>query len=72
MPILDQAWRESHVRRGDKALAVAANVIIGNSDPVNEMIPEGAAHVASTLAAIAQAHYAAANVRARPSTVGRP
>lgn len=70
--ILDQEWRESHVHLGDQALKVAQNAIIGNSDMVNEMIPEGAAIVATALAAIAQAHYAAANVRARPVAKAEP
>lgn len=63
--LLDHEWRLTHVERGDEWLKVAEKVITGNLMP-GEMVPEGAAIVAGNMALIATAHYAAANVRARP------
>lgn len=54
LPILSQAWREHHVREGDVLLEHAAIALTN--------INWDKAHV---LAALAQAHYAAANVRAK-------
>lgn len=63
---LDHEWRLTHVIRGDEWLKVAESVITKNLEP-GEMVPEGAAVVAAGIAALATAHYAAANVRARPT-----
>lgn len=54
--ILDQEWREDHVRDGDQALEQA-----------REAASHGLADGAVALAQIAQAHYLAANVRAKPA-----
>jgi hypothetical protein len=62
--ILDQAWREEHVRIGDKALADADE--LARDAPVNAQVLGAVSAAITTFAAIAQAHYAAANVRARP------
>ena len=63
--ILDYEWREAHATAGDAALAAAvANVPAGGRLGV-EQARAGAALVAA-YAAIAQAHYAAANIRQRP------
>lgn len=67
--ILTQEWREDHVRDGDIALKDAGLMI---DTMANGLTPQGvatAAACASALAALAQAHYAAANVRARPAPV---
>lgn len=56
--IFSQEWREAHARAGDDALA--------------SINPDDAYAAVTTLAAVAQAHYAAANVRARPTPKGSP
>lgn len=56
------AWVSSHVDAGDHWLAVAESLVTKNV--VGELVPEGAMVAAAGLAAIAQAHYAAAMVRA--------
>jgi hypothetical protein len=62
--VLSQEWRVEHCAKGDEALAAAvANVPPGGSLGVEQAMA-GATLVAA-YAAIAQAHYAAANVRAR-------
>jgi len=53
---LSQAWRLEHAQRGDLALIAAASMI------EHSHLSWGAAQA---WASIAQAHYAAANVRAR-------
>lgn len=53
--ILTQEWREEHARAGDFALEKAESAL-------NDV---GAYNSAQTWALIAQAHYQAANVRAR-------
>lgn len=62
--VLSQEWRVEHCTKGDEALDLARHVIEQASEA-----PGAQAHVcsvqAAALAAIAQAHYAAANVRAR-------
>jgi hypothetical protein len=69
--ILTQEWREEHVRQGDKALFEVAKALIDfdNEDSWNKATDEEV--IASTgmiqlLVGLAQAHYQAANVRARP------
>lgn len=66
--IFEYGWREDHARAGDEALrkAEVAVQILGDRGvmPMSDII-SGSAQVQS-LAAIAQAHYAAANVRTRP------
>lgn len=53
---LTQEWREEHVRLGDEAIAKAASAVR----------PRGSINAAAmTWATIAQAHYLAANVRAK-------
>jgi hypothetical protein len=70
MSVFDQGWRENHAMLGDRAVMAASNILdsLAEIDGVDAQT-----HVALTgnvraLAAIAQAHYAAANVRARPVT----
>lgn len=61
--------REEHVEAGDRALANASALINGMSEAVDMIdVARGAVALANvqSLAAIAQAHYAAANVRTRP------
>jgi hypothetical protein len=53
--VLTQRWREEHAERGDLALLQAASL-------ADTHAPERA----QAWALIATAHYAAANVRARP------
>lgn len=64
--IFGYGWREDHARRGDDALATAealANSIGGVTGFEAIM---GYAKSSTAWAAIAQAHYAAANIRTRP------
>lgn len=63
--LLTQEWREEHARAGDEALRDAAE--IADRDNGDTVILAAAAQA---FAAIAQAHYAAANVRARPAGGG--
>lgn len=60
--LLSQEWREKHCEAGDAALRDAQE--IADREDGDTLILSAAAQ---TFAAIAQAHYAAANVRARPS-----
>ena len=54
-PVFSWRWREAHAREGDRLLSVAG----GSMESINwDKI--------MTLAFLAQAHYAAANVRAKP------
>ena len=64
--VFEYAWREDHARAGDTAVEMATKYI--NMDrPTIPVEQAGAmAAVSAAWAAIAQAHYAAANVRARP------
>jgi hypothetical protein len=64
-PILSQEWREEHVRRGDAALLRA----VSTGPSSGHYLAETSA-AAAAWAAIAQAHYAAANVRAKPQDAG--
>lgn len=59
-PILSREWREWHVRLGDKMMK-QAELALGGDLATSEY------HrlMASALATVAQAHYAAANVRPR-------
>lgn len=62
--ILDRAWREEHARAGDAALA-AARANIPPAGPLDARQAQAGAALVTAYAAMAQAHYAAANVRAR-------
>lgn len=61
--LLSQQWRERHCEAGDEALREAEK--IADREDGDTLILSAAAQA---FAAIAQAHYAAANVRARPSS----
>lgn len=63
---LSQGWREAHCEAGDESLATARGIIEQSSGARGDQVLVLAAQ-ASAIAAIAQAHYAAANVRARPA-----
>ena len=58
-----QEWRDEHAARGDQILAMADGILGKGPGGMNhlELSAVGA------LADLAAAHYAAANVRARPS-----
>lgn len=58
--VFSQEWREEHATAGDQALGIARQVADTETGHTITL-----AAVASAFAAIAQAHYAAANVRAR-------
>lgn len=58
--ILTQAWREMHVEAGDLALQEVAGLVVSGTSAGNPGI--------TNLIAVAQAHYTAANVRARPAS----
>jgi hypothetical protein len=58
---LTQQWREEHCRDGDALLLRAHRLVDDEAWPHAERLSQAAA-----LAAMASAHYAAANVRARP------
>lgn len=60
--VFSQEWREEHATAGDQALGIARQVADTETGHTITL-----AAVASVFAAIAQAHYAAANVRARPT-----
>lgn len=63
--IFSYGWREDHARKGDEALEAAVRALgSGNSVPMSVVM--AAMANSQALATIAQAHYAAANVRARP------
>lgn len=66
--IFGYGWREDHARAGDHAIdsadAILKMMARKGEWPVEQGM--GIYAQASALAAIAQAHYAAANVRARP------
>lgn len=70
--ILTQSWREEHAKAGDRYLRGAESAIPESSTGMGYDRAMVAGTVAAGLAAIAQAHYAAANVRARPAQVTRP
>jgi hypothetical protein len=59
--VLSSEWRRNHVEKGDDAMS---NVYNHLANPVG--ISHTAIEVAGLYVAIAQAHYLAANVRARP------
>ena len=63
--VFEYAWREDHARAGDAALVEAEGVAEATVTTGSTALT--VAGIASTYAAIAQAHYAAANVRARPT-----
>ena len=66
---LTQEWREEHVRLGDRALTeeYKSMAIFGYGE---EDVEEAKAHVITNMITmlinVAQAHYQAANVRAKP------
>lgn len=67
MTVFDHEWRMDHAKAGDQALrntdALFTEMIKNaNSDSVAVNL----VHAIQAYAAIAQAHYAAANVRAKP------
>ena len=55
--MFDYDWRLAHAEAGDRAVGEALEIVEGSPSDVAR---------AQAYAAIAQAHYAAANVRARP------
>lgn len=55
--ILSQAWREVHVQAGDGLLSEA-----------HDALQQGTLGAAQVYATMAQAHYLAANVRAKQQT----
>jgi hypothetical protein len=63
--VFEYGWREDHARKGDEALEKARDIAAMTSGERGDHVIVFAAQ-AQLLAAIAQAHYAAANVRARP------
>lgn len=58
--ILTQEWREMHVSAGDQALQEVAGLVEGGTGIDHPGI--------AILVAMAQAHYTAANVRAKPAS----
>jgi hypothetical protein len=58
--VFSQEWREEHAREGDRLLAILEGWDADAS-------ASAALIAVATTAAVAQAHYAAANVRARPA-----
>ncbi len=69
--ILSHEWRLDHAAKGDEMLRVAREVVDHTSGARGDQVIVLSAQ-ASALAAIAQAHYAAANVRARAGGGERP
>ena len=67
--IFEYGWREDHARTGDQALKNAGDALNALAEGSGLPVKAHAALIANihALAAIAQAHYAAANVRARPA-----
>jgi hypothetical protein len=68
--ILTHEWREEHVRQGDKALAEAAKALTDFDNEESWTKATNEEVIASTaliqlLVSLAQAHYQAANVRAK-------
>lgn len=68
--IFGYGWREDHARAGDDALDAAVRALAygadqGKSEASMSVVMAAMAN-SQALAAIAQAHYTAANVRARP------
>lgn len=64
---LTQEWREEHCKSGDYALDMAESFARGNaSQSMRDNFDSRTAAIVAGYAAIAQAHYAAANVRAKP------
>lgn len=64
-----QQWRDDHARRGDELLAQADELLAQVDMPGPEHLTgldQGRVLICGTLADMANAHYAAANVRARP------
>lgn len=66
--IFGYGWREDHARAGDRALENAGEALeaLSETEGIPQMEHLGFMANIQALAAIAQAHYAAANVRARP------
>lgn len=64
--ILTDAWRRAHVEMGDRAMDEAHETL--DTHAANGLGPHSIAAINLYLS-IAQAHYLAANVRARPSLV---
>ena len=68
MTTLSHEWRLGHSKAGDTALSVATSVVDSLMEDGSSLDPDGIrgmADVAMAYAAIAQAHYAAANIRAK-------
>ena len=59
--VFEYGWREDHARAGDAALVVAQEIVDREDGETGVL-----AQAAQAWAAIAQAHYAAANIRTRP------
>ena len=69
--IIDYAWRLAHAEAGDRALGNAMALLDMGFSKGPERMPDDATimpltSVAQAYAAIAQAHYAAANIRTKP------
>jgi len=61
--IFDYEWREAHARAGDQCLTAAHELMENSRAGQNlDVRMDGIA----AFAAVAQAHYAAANIRTRP------
>lgn len=69
MATLDHNWRLEHADAGDMALFKAEAMMkeAVESKP-NDYVIMNLAAIGQTYAAIAQAHYSAANIRAKPQT----
>ena len=65
---LTEAWRLEHVRDGDAALKTAHEICaeLGEDEEEDSQELMALTSLAQILIQIAQAHYQAANVRARP------
>lgn len=65
--VYSSTWREDHVTAGDQALSNSRKLLATAAKSGQDLdVATAIAANAAALAAIAQAHYAAANVRARP------
>ena len=70
MTIFDHAWRTAHAKAGDAMLEGAMSLLEAIEGASHESGAVNLVQAAQAYAAIAQAHYAAANVRAKPLVEG--
>lgn len=70
MAIFDHAWRTEHAKAGDSMLEGAMALLEAVEGSNHESAAANLVKAAHAYAAIAQAHYAAANVRAKPPVPG--